>query len=114
VATGKSRAGLDLVLEHHNLDRHFTTLQTADHGPGKPHPDMLHRAMRETGTEPDDLIMIGDTTFDMEMAKNAGVFAVGVSWGYHDLEDLHRSGADAVIHTFDELHDVLKTRHALG
>lgn len=103
VATGKARRGLDAVLDRHNLSRRFVTLQTSDLGPGKPHPAMLERAMAETGLRPEDVIMIGDTSFDMLMARSAGVHAIGVSWGYHSVAELHAAGAHAVIESFDEL-----------
>ncbi|MFQ5765225.1 MAG: HAD-IA family hydrolase, partial [Rhodospirillales bacterium] len=93
VATGKSSRGLVATLEAHGLTKRFRTLQTADKGPGKPNPDMLLNAMTETGAEPANTVMIGDTTFDMEMARRAGAVAIGVSWGYHPEERLHSAGA---------------------
>ena len=59
--------------------------------------------MAETGVEPSRTVMIGDTTFDIEMARNAGTFAVGVDWGYHPTEDLWDAGAHAVISDFNDL-----------
>ncbi|HEX2113867.1 MAG TPA: HAD-IA family hydrolase [Alphaproteobacteria bacterium] len=103
IATGKARRGLDAVLDRHNLARRFVTLQTGDQGPGKPHPAMLERAMIETGVAPEDVFMIGDTSYDMLMARNAGVHAIGVGWGYHPAEELRAAGAHAVIGSFDEL-----------
>jgi phosphoglycolate phosphatase len=103
IATGKARRGLDAVLERHNLIRRFVTLQTGDRSPGKPHPAMLERAMAETGTAPEDVFMIGDTSYDMQMARSAGVHAIGVAWGYHPAEELRAAGAHAVIRSFDEL-----------
>jgi len=78
-------------------------LQTADDGPGKPHPAMLQRAMAETGAAPAETVLIGDTSFDMEMAVNASVPGLGVSWGYHAPEELSASGAAAIIESFAEL-----------
>jgi phosphoglycolate phosphatase len=106
VATGKARRGLNAVLDRHNLMNRFVTLQTGDQGPGKPHPAMLERAMAETGLGPEDVIMIGDTSFDMLMARNAGVHAIGVSWGYHPADELRAAGAHAVIDSFDALPDI--------
>ena len=103
VATGKARRGLNAVLDRHGLAHRFVTLQTADIGPGKPHPAMLERAMAETGIAPQDVFMIGDTSYDMLMARNAGVHAIGVSWGYHPAEELRAAGAHSVIESFDEL-----------
>ncbi len=103
IATGKGSLGLAATLETHGLTDHFSTLQTADSGPGKPNPDMLLSAMSETGADPCSTAMIGDTTFDMEMALNAGTMAVGVSWGYHPTENLQSAGAHAVINDFVDL-----------
>ena len=109
IATGKSRRGLHGTLEKHDILDKFATLQTADHARGKPQPDMLYQAMDETGASTTGTVMIGDTTFDMEMARNAGVVAIGVSWGYHDAEELRQTGAADVISTFEELPEVLTT-----
>ena len=109
IATGKSRRGLHGTLEKHDILDKFATLQTADHARGKPQPDMLYQAMNETGVSAAGTVMIGDTTFDMEMARNAGVVAIGVSWGYHDAEELRQMGAADVINTFEELPRVLTT-----
>jgi phosphoglycolate phosphatase len=80
VATGKSDRGLASVLQHHALARLFTSLQTADRHPSKPHPGMIEAAMRETGSAPHETIMVGDTTYDMQMARAARVRAIGVGW----------------------------------
>jgi phosphoglycolate phosphatase len=103
VATGKSLRGLLATLEHHGLTKYFVTLQTVDDAPGKPHPGMLERAMAETGAEKSETVLIGDTVFDIEMARNAGTGAFGVSWGYHDADELHAAGAHLVLDRFDEL-----------
>ncbi len=103
IATGKGHRGLVATLETHGLMGRFATLQTADSAAGKPSPDMLLNAMSETGTKPGDTIMIGDTTFDMEMAVAAGTMAIGVSWGYHPEDHLHSAGAHAVIDDFEAL-----------
>jgi len=103
VATGKGTQGLLSTLETHGLKDRFATLQTADMGRGKPHPEMLHRAMAETGAEPGATVMIGDTTFDMEMARSAGAAAIGVAWGYHHPDDLLASGARMVAGQFTDL-----------
>ena len=108
VATGKSYGGLVDTLEEHNLLERFATLQTGDRAPGKPNPDMLFKAMEESGASPEGTVMIGDTTYDMEMAVNAGVLAIGVTWGYHEIPELKKSGARAVVHTYAELLDLLQ------
>ena len=102
MATGKSRRGVDNIIRLHDLHGHFTTIQTADTSPSKPHPDMIHRAMAETGISPGRTLMVGDTTYDMAMAKAAGVAALGVTWGYHDAQELARAGADRLISTYHE------------
>ena len=96
VATGKSQRGLEHCLAMHGLSAHFVTLQTADNHPSKPHPSMIEAALAETGVSPDNCVMIGDTAFDIAMAVNAGVRAVGVDWGYHTAQELRDAGAEAV------------------
>ncbi len=107
VATGKSQRGLDALIEAHGLERYFVTRQVADHHPSKPHPSMVQTALAETGVEAAHAVMIGDTSFDMDMAAAAGVTGIGVSWGYHDTATL--SAASCVIETFDQLPDTLAT-----
>ncbi|PIW29935.1 MAG: haloacid dehalogenase [Rhodospirillales bacterium CG15_BIG_FIL_POST_REV_8_21_14_020_66_15] len=103
IATGKGRRGLDQTLERHGLKGRFVTLQTADSAPGKPDPGMLLNAMAEAGADRADTVMIGDTTFDIEMSKNAGVLAIGVAWGYHETAELTAAGAQRVIAGFEDL-----------
>lgn len=98
VATGKSRRGLDAVLMGHGLTDRFVTLQTADVAPGKPNPHMVQRALAETGVDPAATVVIGDTTYDIQMARNARVASVGVSWGYHPVAELEAAGADRIVH----------------
>jgi phosphoglycolate phosphatase len=96
IATGKSDRGLAFCLEHHGLAGRFVTLQTADRHPSKPHPSMIEAALADAGADAGESMMIGDTSYDMLMAKAAGVTAVGVAWGYHSPEELLASGADFV------------------
>ncbi|MFZ5745750.1 MAG: HAD-IA family hydrolase [Pseudomonadota bacterium] len=96
VATGKSDRGLEHCLATHGLSRHFVTLQTADRHPSKPHPAMLDAALFEAGALPEQAVMIGDTAYDMVMAVNARVRALGVDWGYHTPAELTEAGAEAV------------------
>ncbi|MBS0313882.1 MAG: HAD-IA family hydrolase [Proteobacteria bacterium] len=103
VATGKSGRGLRLCLERHGLHGRFVTLQTADRHPSKPNPAMLHAAIAEAGAAPETTVMIGDTSFDMAMARAGGAHALGVGWGYHDSEELRAAGAAAVVETTPEL-----------
>lgn len=101
VATGKSQRGLDALIASHALEGLFQTRQVADHHPSKPHPSMLLAALRETGVEARDAVMVGDTSYDMDMARAAGIRAIGVSWGYHAPTALH--AADHVIERFEDL-----------
>lgn len=104
VATGKSARGLRLLIEAHGLDGMFISTQVADFHPSKPHPSMIHQCLSDAGLAPHRAVMIGDTTFDMDMARAAGVASVGVSWGYHPVEHLR---ADHIIDRFDDLPAVL-------
>lgn len=101
-ATGKARRGLDVVIDTHDLHGLFTTLQTSDLHPSKPHPSMLLSASAETGIAPGQAVMVGDTSFDMEMGKAAGFATLGVAWGYHPVDELSVH-ADAVVSHFDEV-----------
>jgi len=103
IATGKSRRGLDAVLEREGLAAHFATRQTADTHPSKPHPSMILQALAETGARAENAVMIGDTTYDIAMARAAGTTAIGVGWGYHPAADLASAGAHAVSSDCEEL-----------
>lgn len=107
IATGKGRRGLLATLESHGIAHRFAILQTSDHGPGKPHPDMLLNAMSEAGATPAATVMIGDTVYDMEMARRAGTMAVGVAWGYHPEQQLRSAGAHAMARSFAEIPETL-------
>jgi len=103
IATGKSQRGVSHLLERHGWGRLFATIQTADDAPSKPHPAMLEQAMAAVGVAPAQTVMIGDSTFDMTMARSAGVAAVGVSWGYHPVEALRQAGAGRIVDTYAAL-----------
>jgi len=90
VATGKSRAGLNEALDSARLREFFDGTRTADETASKPHPLMLQELMGELGAEPDRTLMVGDTTHDLQLAANAGVACVAVSYGAHPAEDLRR------------------------
>jgi len=96
VATGKSDRGLNACLTNHGIRDLFVSLQTADRHPSKPHPAMLEAALYEAGVAPGQSVMIGDTSFDMAMARDAQVRALGVAWGYHTPDELREAGAEAV------------------
>jgi len=107
MATGKGMRGLHHVLDQHEMRQYFTSLQTPDTAPGKPHPGMVENVLAETGVLAANTLVLGDTSFDMEMARNAGVAAIGVDWGYHHSDTLMAAGADRVLRSFSELPDLL-------
>jgi phosphoglycolate phosphatase len=100
VATGKSKRGLDKLIEAHDLKGMFVSLQVADFHPSKPHPAMVLAALAETGVAASRAVMVGDTTFDMEMGRAAGVGTIGVAWGYHPAADLN---ADVLVDSYAAL-----------
>jgi phosphoglycolate phosphatase len=108
IATGKGLSGVRRILENHRLSTYFATLQTPDHNPSKPHPGMMLRAMEETGADKTETVMIGDTTFDIELARAAGVAAIGVAWGYHEPAELRSAGAHIVIEDYSHLDEAIR------
>lgn len=108
VATGKSDRGLASTLSVNNLATLFGPLHTADRHPSKPHPSMIEAAMADAGATPQQTVMIGDTVYDMQMARTAGTRAIGVAWGYHEPEELLAAGAEAVAETMVELEELLR------
>jgi phosphoglycolate phosphatase len=96
IATGKSHRGLSHCLRAHGIQGRFMTLQTADRHPSKPHPSMIEAALAEAGAAAETSVMIGDTSYDMVMARAAGVHAIGAGWGYHPADELRAAGADHV------------------
>ena len=107
VATGKSRRGLDEALHSVDLRGVFDGSRTADQTAGKPHPLMLQELMAEFDVAPERLLMIGDTTHDLQMAVNAGCASVGVSYGAHEPDAFHALQPLAVAPSVRELHDWL-------
>lgn len=107
IATGKQMRGLRATLERHGLGDRFVTLQTPDTCRGKPHPEMVERALAETGVNRSSAVMVGDTTFDMQMAYNARVTGIGVGWGYHEPSALTAAGARQVIADPLELAEII-------
>lgn len=107
VATGMSDRGLKHCLEVNEITDLFSTLQTADRHPSKPHPSMARAALLETGTEAASAVMIGDTVFDIDMAVSAGVRGIGVDWGYHEAGELTAAGAAFVAATPAQLGEYL-------
>ncbi|MDQ2093859.1 HAD-IA family hydrolase [Rhodalgimonas zhirmunskyi] len=107
VATGKTKRGLDALIEAHDLAGFFVTRQTADFHPSKPHPAMIEAALTEAGVDADRAVMIGDTAFDIDMAVAARTRAIGVSWGYHPTSALAQ--ADRIAGDFEELGHMVET-----
>ncbi len=103
VATGKSRRGVASVIKSHGFEGVFATIQTADTHPSKPDPSMVMAALAETGAAAGRTIMIGDSSFDMAMARAAGVSALGVSWGYQTPAELAAAGAETIVDDFSEV-----------
>ncbi len=97
VATGKSRKGLDRMLRQNGLMQRFHATRCADESFSKPHPEMLLYLMERLGVTPDETLMIGDTTHDIQLAKNAGTQALAVSYGAHDLDSLQKSQPLAIV-----------------
>ncbi|MGY4397396.1 phosphoglycolate phosphatase [Sphingomonas sp. UYAg733] len=109
VATGKSDRGLIRVLDEHGIRPRFVTLQTADRHPSKPHPSMIETAIREAGASPETTVMIGDTSYDMLMARAGNVRALGVAWGYHPTDELIAAGAHAIAEAVADLPGHMET-----
>ena len=104
VATGKSRRGLNEALQSEQLHGLFDSSRTADETAGKPDPLMLHELMEEFGVPPERVLMIGDTTHDLQMALNAGVHSVAVSYGAHESDTFTALAPRYVAHSVAELH----------
>lgn len=112
MVTGKAQRGVARVLAAHAMEGWFSTVQTADDAPSKPHPAMVLQAMDEMGVEPQRTVVIGDTSYDMEMAKAAGAFAIAVGWGYHAPGALLAAGADLMVERFADLPAAIETLFA--
>ncbi|MBF9035785.1 HAD-IA family hydrolase [Rhodobacterales bacterium HKCCE2091] len=103
IATGKSRRGMAHMFDEHGLGALFVTVQTGDDHPSKPHPAMVRTCLAETGIPAADAVIVGDTTYDIEMGRAAGVAGIGVGWGYHSADDLVRAGATEVLDDYAAL-----------
>jgi len=103
MATGKSRAGVETVLRLHGWADLFDSTHCADDGPGKPHPAMVLEAMKALQVGPEHTIVVGDTAHDMRMARAAGAYAQGVSWGFHTADEVAGGGAEHIAHDFADL-----------
>lgn len=107
VATGKSRRGLDRMLKVYGWENRFHATRCADETASKPHPKMLHELSVELNVSTDEMLMVGDTTFDLEMAKNANVKSVGVSYGAHSVNQLEVFSPIAIVDCLKKLPGLL-------
>src|SRR5690606_8101097 len=113
VATGKSRAGLDRVLTQRDMHGHFDATRCADETFSKPHPAMLLEIMDALGLSPHEVLMVGDTCHDMQMARNAGVDGLGVTYGAHDPEALGAGEPLIMVDSVAQMRDWLGGRLAV-
>ena len=109
IATGKSRRGLTRVLAQHGIAHHFAVSRCADEGFPKPHPDMLLALMEQAGVAAEATLMIGDTTHDLQLARNAGVESLAVAYGAHPPHGLAQMQPRATVHSIAELRAWLAT-----
>lgn len=107
IATGKSQRGVRHIIDQFGLEGVFTTIQTSDDAPSKPHPGMILQAMTEAGAKAEDTVMIGDAIFDIDMAHAAGVKAVAVGWGFQPTSVLADARPHAIVNDFNELEEIL-------
>jgi phosphoglycolate phosphatase len=109
IATGHRSDTIAPALDALQWNGFFRTIQAADMAPSKPHPGMLLQALAATGATPENAIFIGDTTFDIEMARAAQLRSIGVGWGYHQPEQLMAAGAHRVAKAVDELRSCIQS-----
>lgn len=107
VATGKGRDGLNRVLNISETEAFFHTTRCAGEMPSKPNPQMLHSILEELAIAPHEAIMIGDTSHDLEMAQNAGIASIGVTFGVHKREVLEKYQPKAIVNSLIELQTLL-------
>lgn len=107
IATGKGRQGLDAVLQETELKHYFHATRTADETISKPHPQMLHELLDFFGLEANEAIMIGDTEYDLQMASNARMDSLAVSYGVHEVERLLQHQPKSCVHSIEEMHNWL-------
>lgn len=106
VATGKSRKGLDRVLSNLGMGDYFDATRCADETRSKPHPQMVLELLSELAVSREQAVMVGDTSFDLDMATNAGIAGVGVSYGAHPVERLQRCSPAKIIDRFADLQSI--------
>lgn len=109
VATGKSRRGLDRMMRDMKLGHLFAITRCADETRSKPNPLMLHEILESMSITPQEALMVGDTSFDLDMANAANINAVAMTHGAHDIPRLTNSNPIAVCHNINELRDWIIT-----
>jgi phosphoglycolate phosphatase len=107
IATGKTRRGVSHLIERFGWETIFSTIQTADDAPSKPHPAMIRQAMAAVGARPQDTAMVGDSGFDVTMARAAEVLPIGVTWGFQPVAALREAGAQVIVNSYPDLDPVL-------
>jgi len=107
MATGNSRRGVTRFIRSHGWEDIFDATWCADDGPSKPHPAMVLGNLSDLGVEAHQAVMIGDTSFDILMGRAANVFSIGVSWGFHTVDELIEAKADDIVHDFNGLKRLL-------
>lgn len=107
IVTSRNGDRLAELLRDHAIDEFFLACKTADMGPSKPDPFLLRAAMADAGASPDSTVMIGDTTYDIGMAVNAGTAALGVTWGVHEPDELRAAGAQRIAGDFAEVREAV-------
>lgn len=110
IATGKSRLGLTRALSHSGLGAYFDTTRTADETRSKPHPQMLEEIIDQFAVDPERTLMIGDTTHDLLMARNAGAHGLAITHGAHGLEDLQSCAPVGVVDSISGLSNWIKNK----
>jgi len=110
VATGKARRGLTRVFADIDIEHYFVTTRCADESRSKPHPQMLEDILETTSIDPHKSIMVGDTSYDMQMAKNAGIPGLGAGYGVHSHSTLRKASAIDVLDSFSGVIDWLLKR----
>ncbi len=108
IATGKGRQGLDQVLDYTGLHHRFHATRCASETLSKPHPQMLHEILDQLGMHARDALMIGDTEYDMQMASNASMASLAVSYGVHAAERLLKHNPIGCLHNIKDLNSFLK------
>lgn len=107
VATGKGRQGLEHVLAVSNTEHLFHITKSSDDAQSKPHPEMLEQILTELNVKPEHAVMIGDSQYDLKMAKHANVDSIGITHGAGSEESLQQCKPKTIVHSIKELADII-------